>query len=214
MHEVVRLPIFSCAALALPALAQASGTVPAGAEDLGGDHQAVSSKMAKFGSRRYSGTRCARLTGRQKLVIRRGLRQLRSAACRRRTAFHTRETVFCGCARPWRQDVYVAPIRWKTEKGKGKRTPGSSVAEAAWRIIWRPAGGGKGGSDWCWSRRWSGYGKAAAATGKKDNRYPAETAPVIYDGERCSLSITHFLEFGPSCGQFLCSPTALGRLLQ
>ncbi len=140
-------------ALALPALTQASGTIPAGTKIPVVTDQSVSSKTAQVGQTILSGVQASgRLSTPAKLYLR-----LRTVTVGGKT--YTFATNSVG----------------RTEKGKGKRDAGFIGGGAAGgAIIGALAGGGKGAA--IGAAAGAGAGTAgAAATGKKDIEYATET---------------------------------------
>ena len=172
------MAIFLAMALALPALAQASGTVPAGAKISVVTDQSVSSKTAKVGQT-VSGTVAQDVMVGGKVVIPKGSAAkltVSSAQASGRLSTPAKlylrlRTVTVG----GKTYTFATNSAGRTEKGKGKRDAGFIGGGAAGgAIIGALAGGGKGAA--IGAGAGAGAGTAgAAATGKKDIEYPAET---------------------------------------
>src|SRR5712691_8910071 len=179
MKSRIRLvSIFLALALALPALAQASGTVPEGTKISVVTDQAVSSKTAKIGQT-VSGTVSQDVTSGGKVVIPKGsaakltvssvqasgrLSTPAKLYLRLRTVTVGGETY-----------TFATSTAGRTEGGKGKRDAGFIGGGAAGgALMGALAGGGKGAA--IGAAAGAGAGTAgAAATGKKDIDFPAET---------------------------------------
>jgi hypothetical protein len=179
MNPRIRTIAISLAlALALPALTQASGTVPAGAKISVVTDQTVSSKMAKAGQT-VTGTVAQDVTVRGKVVIPKGSAakltvsgvQASGRLSTPAKLYLRLRTVTVG----GKTYTFATNSVGRTEKGKGKRDAGFIGGGAAGgAIIGALAGGGKGAA--IGAAAGAGAGTAgAAATGKKDIEYPAET---------------------------------------
>jgi len=170
--------IFLALALALPALAQASGTVPAGAKISVVTDQSVSSKTTKVGQT-IAGTVAQDVSVGGKVVIPKGSAAkltVSSVQASGRLSTPARlylrlRTVTVG----GKTYTFATNSAGRTEKGKGKRDAGFIGGGAAGgALIGALAGGGKGAA--IGAAAGAGAGTAgAAATGKKDIDYPAET---------------------------------------
>src|SRR5712664_3853381 len=165
-------------ALALPALTQARGTIPAGTKIPVVTDQSVSSKTAQVGQT-ISGTVAQDVTVGGKVVILKGsaakLTVSGVQASGRLSApaklYLRLRTVTVG----GKTYTFATNSVGRTEKGKGKRDAefiGGGAAGGA--IIGALAGGGKGAA--IGAAAGAGAGTAgAAATGKKDIEYATET---------------------------------------
>jgi hypothetical protein len=176
--RIPTIAIFLALALALPTLAQASGTVPAGAKISVVTDQSVSSKTAKVGQT-IAGTVAQDVTVGGKVVIPKGSAAkltVSSVQASGRLSTPARlylrlRTVTVG----GKTYTFATNSAGRTEKGKGKRDAGFIGGGAAGgALIGALAGGGKGAA--IGAAAGAGAGTAgAAATGKKDIDYPAET---------------------------------------
>src|SRR6202521_2990511 len=165
-------------ALALPALAQASGTVPQGTKILVVTDQAVSSKTAKVGQT-VSVTVAQDVTVGGKVVIPKGCAAkltVSSVQASGRLSTPAKlylrlRTVTVG----GKTYMFATNSAGRTEKGKGKRDAGFIGGGAAGgAVIGALAGGGTGAR--IGAAAGAGAGTAGAAvTGKKDVEFPAET---------------------------------------
>jgi hypothetical protein len=179
MNSRIRLiSIFLALALLFPALAQASGTVPAGAKISVVTDQSVSSKTAKIGQT-VSGTVSQDVTSGGKVVIPKGSEvKLTVSSVQASGRLSTPAKLYLR--------LHTVTVRGKTytfatssagrsEGGKGKRDAGFIGGGAAGgAIIGALAGGGKGAA--IGAAAGAGAGTAgAAATGKKDIEFSAET---------------------------------------
>src|ERR1700682_498772 len=163
MNSRIRLvSIFFALALLLPALAQASGTVPAGAKISVVTDQSVSSKTAKIGQT-VTGSVAQDVTSGGKVVIPKGS-----------AAKLTVSSVQASGRLSTPAKLYLR-LRSGTVGGKGKRDAGFIGGGAAGgAVIGALAGGGKGAA--IGAAAGAGAGTAgAAATGKKEVEFPAET---------------------------------------
>jgi len=170
--------MFLASALLLPALAQASGTVPIGTKISVVTDQAVSSKTAKIGQT-VTGTVSQDVTSNGKVVIPKGSPvklAVSSVQASGRLSTPAKlylrlRTVTVG----GKTYTVATSSAGRTEGGKGKRDAefiGGGAAGGA--VIGALAGGGKGAA--IGAAAGAGAGTAgAAATGKKDIEYPAET---------------------------------------
>ncbi len=177
-HRIRTIAIFLALALALPALMQASGTIPAGTKIPVVLDQTVSSKTAKAGQT-VSGTVAQDVTVGGKVVIPKGSAAkliVSSAQASGRLSTPAKlylrlHTVTVG----GKTYTFATSSAGRTLGGKGKRDAefiGGGAAGGA--IIGALAGGGKGAA--IGAAAGAGAGTAgAAATGKKDIEFPAET---------------------------------------
>jgi hypothetical protein len=179
MNPRIRLvSILLALALILPALAQASGTVPQGTKISVVIDQTVSSKTAKIGQT-VIGTVSQDVTSNGRVVIPKGspaklmvssvqasgrLSTPAKLYLRLRTVTVGGETY-----------TFATSSAGRTEGGKGKRDAGFIGGGAAGgAVIGALAGGGKGAA--IGAAAGAGAGTAGAAvTGKKDIEFPAET---------------------------------------
>jgi hypothetical protein len=179
MNPRIRTMAISLAlALALPALAQASGTIPAGTKIPVVTDQSVSSKTAQAGQT-IPGTVAQDVTVSGKVVIPKGSAakltvsgvQASGRLSTPAKLYLRLRTVTVG----GKTYTFATNSVGRTEKGKGKRDAGFIGGGAAGgAIIGALAGGGKGAA--IGAAAGAGAGTAgAAATGKKDIEYPAET---------------------------------------
>jgi hypothetical protein len=170
--------IFLALAPALPAFAQASGTVPAGAKISVVTDQSVSSKTAKVGQA-ISGTVAQDVTVGGKVVIPKGsAAKLTVSSVQASGRLSTPAKLYLRLrtvAVGGKTYTFATSSAGSTEKGKGKRDAGFIAGGAGGgAIIGALAGGGKGAA--IGAAAGAGAGTAgAAATGKKDIEYPAET---------------------------------------
>jgi hypothetical protein len=172
------IAILLAVALALPVLAQAGGTVPEGTKISVVTDQAVSSKTAKIGQT-VTGTVSQDVTSGGKVVIPKGSAakltvSIVQASGRLSTPaklYLRLRTVTVG----GKTYTFATSSAGRTEGGKGKRDAGFIGGGAAGgAIIGALAGGGKGAA--IGAAAGAGAGTAgAAATGKKEVEYPAET---------------------------------------
>ncbi len=165
-------------ALALPALTQASGTIPAGAKIPVLTDQSVSSKTAKAGQT-VTGTVAQDVTVGGRVVIPKGSAtkltvsgvQASGRLSTPAKLYLRLRTVTVG----GKTYTFATNSVGRTEKGKGKRDAGFIGGGAAGgAIIGALAGGGKGAAIGAGAGAGAGT-VGAAATGKKDIEYPAET---------------------------------------
>ena len=176
--RIRRIGIFLALALALPALTEASGTIPVGTKIPVVIDQTVSSKTAKAGQT-VTGTVAQDVTVDGKVVIPKGSAAkliVSSVQASGRLSTPAKlylrlRTVTAG----GKTYTLATNSAGRTEKGKGKRDAGFIGGGAAGgAIIGALAGGGKGAA--IGAAAGAGAGTAgAAATGKKDIEYPAET---------------------------------------
>jgi hypothetical protein len=172
------IAIFLALALALPALAQASGTIPAGTKIPVVIDQTVSSKTAKVGQT-VSGTVAQDVTVGNKVVIPKGsAAKLTVSSVQASGRLSTPAKLYLQLRTVTvggKTYTFATNSAGRTEKGKGKRDAGFIGGGAAGgAIIGALAGGGKGAA--IGAAAGAGAGTAgAAATGKKDIEYPAET---------------------------------------
>ena len=179
MHSRIRtIAILLALALALPVLAQASGTVPEGTKISVVTDQSVSSKTAKVGQT-VSGTIAQDVTVGGKVVIPKGsAAKLTVSSVQASGRLSTPAKLYLRLRTVTvggKTYTFATSSAGRTEKGKGKRDAGFIGGGAAGgAIIGALAGGGKGAA--IGAAAGAGAGTAgAAATGKKDIEYPAET---------------------------------------
>jgi hypothetical protein len=179
MHRRIRtIAVFQALALVLPVLAQAGGTVAEGTKITVVTDQSVSSKTAKIGQT-VTGTVSRDVTSGGKVVIPKGADvklTVSSVQASGRLSTPARlylrlRTVTVG----GKTYTFATSSAGRTEGGKGKRDAGFIGGGAAGgAVIGALAGGGKGAA--IGAAAGAGAGTAgAAATGKKDIEYPAET---------------------------------------
>ena len=172
------MAIFLAMALALPVLAQASGTVPAGAKISVVTDQSVSSKTAKVGQT-VSGTVAQDVTVGGKVLIPKGsAAKLTVSSVQASGRLSTPAKLYLRLRTVTvggKTYTFATNSAGRTEKGKGKRDAGFIGGGAAGgAIIGALAGGGKGAAIGAGAGAGAGT-VGAAATGKKDIEYPAET---------------------------------------
>ena len=179
MNSRIRLvSIFFALALLLPALAQASGTVPAGAKISVVTDQSVSSKTAKIGQT-VSGTVAQDVTSGGKVVIPKGsAAKLTVSGVQASGRLSTPAKLYLrlrSVTVGGKTYTFATSSAGRTEGGKGKRDAGFIGGGAAGgAVIGALAGGGKGAA--IGAAAGAGAGTAGAAvTGKKDIEFPAET---------------------------------------
>jgi hypothetical protein len=179
MNSRIRLvSILLALAVISPALAEGSGTLPAGAKILVVTDQSVSSKTAKIGQT-ISGTVSQNVTSGGTVVIPKGSEvklTVSSVQASGRLSTPAKlylrlRTVTVG----GKTYTIATSSAGRTLGGKGKRDAGFIGGGAAGgAIIGALAGGGKGAA--IGAAAGAGAGTAgAAATGKKDIEFPAET---------------------------------------
>jgi hypothetical protein len=179
MHRRIRtVAVFQALAIVLPALAQAGGTVAEGTKISVVTDQSVSSKTAKVGQT-VTGTVSRDVTSGGKVVIPKGSEvklTVSSVQASGRLSTPAKlylrlRTVTVG----GKTYTFATSSAGRTEGGKGKRDAGFIGGGAAGgAVIGALAGGGKGAA--IGAAAGAGAGTAgAAATGKKDIEYPAET---------------------------------------
>ncbi len=172
------IAIFLAAALVLPVLAQAGGTVPEGTKISVVTDQAVSSKTAKIGQT-ITGTVSQDVTSGGKVVIPKGsAAKLTVSSVQASGRLSTPAKLYLRLRTVTvggKTYTLATSSAGRTEGGKGKRDAGFIGGGAAGgAIIGALAGGGKGAA--IGAAAGAGAGTAgAAATGKKDIEYPAET---------------------------------------
>jgi hypothetical protein len=179
MNSRIRLvSIFLALAVILPALVQASGTVPEGTKISVVTDQAVSSKTAKIGQT-VTGTVSQDVTSGGKVVIPKGsAAKLTVSSVQASGRLSTPAKLYLRLRTVTvggKTYTFATSSAGRTEGGKGKRDAGFIGGGAAGgAIIGALAGGGKGAA--IGAAAGAGAGTAgAAATGKKDVEYPAET---------------------------------------
>ena len=172
------IAIFLALALALPALAQASGTIPAGTKIPVVTDQSVSSKTAQAGQT-VSGTVAQDVIVGGKVVIPKGsAAKLTVSSVQASGRLSTPAKLYLRLRTVTvrgKTYTFATNSAGRTEKGKGKRDAGFIGGGAAGgAVIGALAGGGKGAA--IGAAAGAGAGTAgAAATGKKEIEYPAET---------------------------------------
>jgi hypothetical protein len=179
MNSRIRsVSIFLTLALALPLLVQASGTVPAGAKISVVLDQSVSSKTAKIGQT-VTGTVSQDVTSGGTVVIPKGsAAKLTVSSVQASGRLSTPAKLYLRLRTVTvggKTYTFSTSSAGRTEGGKGKRDAGFIGGGAAGgAIIGALAGGGKGAA--IGAAAGAGAGTAgAAATGKKDIEFPAET---------------------------------------
>jgi hypothetical protein len=179
MNSRIRLvSIFLALALLVPVLAQASGTVPAGAKISVVTDQAVSSKTAKIGQT-ITGTVSQDVTSGGKVVIPKGSEvKLTVSSVQASGRLSTPAKLYLrlrSVTVGGKTYTIATSSAGRAEGGKGKRDAGFIGGGAAGgAIIGALAGGGKGAA--IGAAAGAGAGTVgAAATGKKDIEFPAET---------------------------------------
>jgi hypothetical protein len=179
MNSRIRLvSIFLALALLVPVLAQASGTVPAGAKISVVTDQAVSSKTAKIGQT-ITGTVSQDVTSGGKVVIPKGSEvKLTVSSVQASGRLSTPAKLYLrlrSVTVGGKTYTIATSSAGRTAGGKGKRDAGFIGGGAAGgAIVGVLAGGGKGAA--IGAAAGAGAGTAgAAATGKKDIEFPAET---------------------------------------
>jgi hypothetical protein len=179
MNPRIRLASgFLVAALILPALAQAGGTVPQGIKITVVTDQSVGSKTAKIGQT-ITGSVAQDVTSEGKVVIPKGAPvkltvsgvQASGRLSTPAKLYLRLHTVTVG----GKTYTFATSSAGRTLGGKGKRDAGFIGGGAAGgAVIGALAGGGKGAA--IGAAAGAGAGTAgAAATGKKDIEFPAET---------------------------------------
>jgi hypothetical protein len=179
MHRrILTIAVFQALALVVPVLAQAGGTVAEGTKISVVTDQSVSSKTAKIGQT-VTGTVSRDVTSGDKVVIPKGSAvklTVSSVQASSRLSTPARlylrlRTVTVG----GKTYTFATSSAGRTEGGKGKRDAGFIGGGAAGgAVIGALAGGGKGAA--IGAAAGAGAGTAgAAATGKKNIEYPAET---------------------------------------
>jgi hypothetical protein len=179
MNSRIRLiSIFAALAMVMPVLAQAGGTIPAGARISVVTDQSVSSKTAKAGET-VTGSVAQDVTVDGKVVIPKGAPvkltvsgvQASGRLSTPAKLYLRLRTVTVG----GKTYTIATSSAGRTLGGKGKRDAGFIGGGAAGgAIIGALAGGGKGAA--IGAAAGAGAGTAgAAATGKKDIEFPAET---------------------------------------
>jgi hypothetical protein len=179
MNSRIRsVSIFLTLALALPLLVQASSTVPAGAKISVVLDQSVSSKTAKIGQT-VTGTVSQDVTSGGTVVIPKGsAAKLTVSSVQASGRLSTPAKLYLRLRTVTvggKTYTFATSSAGRTEGGKGKRDAGFiSGGAAGGAIIGALAGGGKGAA--IGAAAGAGAGTAgAAATGRKDIEYPAET---------------------------------------
>jgi hypothetical protein len=178
ISRIRRLSIFLAVLLLLPALSKASGTVPLGTAISVVTDQAISSKDAKIGQT-VSGTIAKDVTVEGQVVIPKGSQAKLSVSSVQASGrlstpaklyLRLRSVTVNG-----KTYTLATSSAGRTEKGKGKRDAGFIGGGAAGgAAIGALAGGGKGAA--IGAAAGAGAGTAgAAATGKKEVEFRAET---------------------------------------
>jgi hypothetical protein len=176
--RIRKASVFLALALLLPALAQAGGTVPNGTTIHVVIDQTISSKDAKIGQT-VMGTVSKDVTSGGKVLIPKGSTAKLSVSSVQASGrlstpaklYLRLRTVSVG----GKTYTFATSSAGRTEGGKGKRDAGFIGGGAAGgAVIGALAGGGKGAA--IGAAAGAGAGTAgAAATGKKDIEFPAET---------------------------------------
>ena len=176
--RIRRVAVFLALALAIPALALAGGTVPQGAKITVVTDQSVGSKAARVGET-VTGSVAQDVTSEGKVVIPKGASvklTVSSVQASGRLSTPAKlylrlRTVTVGS----KTYTLATSSAGRTLGGKGKRDAGFIGGGAAGgAVIGALAGGGKGAA--IGAAAGAGAGTAgAAATGKKDIEFPAET---------------------------------------
>jgi hypothetical protein len=179
MNSRIRaIAIFLGLLFLLPALSQAGGTVPKGTAISVVTDQAVSSKDAKAGQA-VTGTVAKDVTAGGKVVIPKGSPvKLSVSSVQASGRLSTPAKLYLRLRTVTvngKTYTFATSSAGRTEKGKGKRDAGFIGGGAAGgAVIGALAGGGKGAA--IGAAAGAGAGTAgAAATGKKDIEFPAET---------------------------------------
>jgi hypothetical protein len=179
MNPRIRLvSILLALALILPALAQASGTVPQGTKISVVIDQTVSSKTAKIGQT-VIGTVSQDVTSNGRVVIPKGsAAKLTVSSVQASGRLSTPAKLYLRLRTVTvggKTYTFATSSAGRTEGGKGKRDAGFIGGGAAGgAVIGALAGGGKGAA--IGAAAGAGAGTAGAAvTGKKDIEFPAET---------------------------------------
>lgn len=179
MNSRIRAVATSMAAVFfLPALAQAGGTVPKGTAISVVTDQAVSSKTAKVGQP-VTGSAAKDVTVGGKVLIPKGSEvKLSVSSVQASGRLSTPAKLYLHLVSvtvKGKAYTFATSSAGRTEKGKGKRDAGFIGGGAAGgAVIGALAGGGKGAA--IGAAAGAGAGTAgAAATGKKDIEFPAET---------------------------------------
>jgi hypothetical protein len=179
MNSRIRsVSIFLASVLLLPALAQAEGTVPQGTKVTVVTDQAVSSKTAKIGQP-ITGSVAQDVTSGGKVVIPKGSPvRLSVSSVQASGRLSTPAKLYLrlrAVTVGGKTYTLATSSAGRTLGGKGKRDAGFIGGGAAGgAVIGALAGGGKGAA--IGAAAGAGAGTAgAAATGKKDIEYPAET---------------------------------------
>ncbi len=179
MNSRVRtIAVFLVMALVIPALAQASGTVPAGAKISVVTDQSVSSKTAKAGQT-VTGSVAQDVTSGGKVVIPKGSEvKLTVSSVQASGRLSTPAKLYLrlrSVTVGGKTYTIATSSAGRTLGGKGKRDAGFIGGGAAGgAIIGALAGGGKGAAIGAGAGAGAGT-VGAAATGKKDIEFPAET---------------------------------------
>jgi len=178
MNLRVRAFVASLVVVALPALLRADGTVPKGTAISVITDQAVSSKNAKVGQP-VSGSVAKDVTVGGKVLIPKGSQvKLSVSSVQASGRLSTPAKLYLhlvSVSVKGKTYIFATSSTGRTEKGKGKRDAGFIGGGAAGgAAIGALAGGGKGAA--IGAAAGAGAGTAgAAATGKKDIEFPAET---------------------------------------
>ena len=176
--QIRTIAVFLALALVIPALAQAGGTVPVGAKISVVTDQSVSSKTARIGET-VTGSVAQDVISEGKVVIPKGspvkltvssVQASGRLSTPAKLYLRLRTVTVGGKTYP-----FATNSAGRTLGGKGKRDAGFIGGGAAGgAIIGALAGGGKGAA--IGAAAGAGAGTAgAAATGKKDIEFPAET---------------------------------------
>lgn len=179
MHSRIRaIAIFLAVLLMLPVLAQAGGTIPTGTPIPVVTDQSISSKDAKIGQP-VTGTIAKDVIVDGKVVIPKGsAAKLSVSSVQASGRLSTPAKLYLRLRTvtvKGKAYTFATSSAGRTEKGKGKRDAGFIGGGAAGgAVIGALAGGGKGAA--IGAAAGAGAGTAgAAATGKKDVEFPAES---------------------------------------
>jgi hypothetical protein len=179
MHSRIRaIAIFLALVLTLPVLAQAGGTIPTGTPIPVVTDQTISSKDAKIGQT-VTGTIAKDVIVNGKVVIPKGsAAKLSVSSVQASGRLSTPAKLYLRLRTVTvngKTYSFATSSAGRTEKGKGKRDAGFIGGGAAGgAVIGALAGGGKGAA--IGAAAGAGAGTAgAAATGKKDVEFPAES---------------------------------------
>lgn len=178
MNLRVRAFVASLVVVALPALLRAGGTVPKGTAISVITDQTVSSKNAKVGQPVSGSVAKDVIVGGKVLIPKGSAAKLSVSSVQASGRLSTPARLYLHLASvsvKGKTYTFATSSAGRTEKGKGKRDAGFIGGGAAGgAAIGALAGGGKGAA--IGAAAGAGAGTAgAAATGKKDIEFPAET---------------------------------------